>query len=107
MAASVELEETTGRRRLEGIDLVINAPNRVRSLTVDLPAAVASDLVLWVHAVGPDGSSVTTPADVRIHDGAADQAFRMGGRANSTVVRGGGDVLAQLTISMTADPLPP
>ena len=55
VATSVDLEESTGRRRVTGSEIVINAPNRLRSMTVDLPADIASHVSLWVHAIGPMG----------------------------------------------------
>ena len=107
---SVDLDESTGLRRLEGTDIVINAPNRLHAMTVDLPLGISTDVSLWVHAVGPDGGSVRTPVDVRIHDGSAEKAFRvtdeaMSAFAVSPAVEPGAEP-ARLTISLTPAPVP-
>ena len=107
VAVGLDVDETTGRRHLDGEELVITTPNRVRSMSVDLPRDVAQELALWVHAIGPDGTSVTTPVDIRVHDGPAERAFRSGGHASSTMLAGGGDGPARVTISLTGDAVPP
>ncbi len=102
IATSVDLEESTGRRRVDGSEIVINAPNRLRSMTVDLPAGIAADVSLWVHAIGPDGGTLRTPVDVRLHDGSSETTFRAADPATSTfAVEPGGDP-ARLTISLTS-----
>jgi hypothetical protein len=100
VAAFVDLEESTGRRRVEGTQIVVNAPNRLRSMTVDLPADVAPDVSLWVHSVGPDGDSTRTPVDVRVHGGSTDTAFRVADAAMSAFAVGTGTDPARLTISL-------
>ena len=107
VAVGLDIDETTGRRHLDGEELVITTPNRVRSMSVDLPCDVAQELALWVHAIGPDGTSVTTPVDIRVHDGPAERAFRSGGHASSTMLAGGGDRPARVTISLTGEAVPP
>ena len=104
IAAAVDIEETTGRRRETASELVINAPNRLRSLTVDLPRDVAPELRLWVHAIGPDGTSSTLPADVRVLDGGEEVGLQVGDRTHSTMTLRGGEELARLTISVAPGP---
>jgi hypothetical protein len=110
ISTSVDLDESTGLRRLEGTDIIINAPNRLHAMTVDLPVGISSDVSLWVHTVGPDGGSVRTPVDVRIHDGSADKAFRVADEAMSafavepTTEPGAGP--ARLTISLAPGRMP-
>jgi len=101
VATSVELEESTGHRQMAGSEIVINAPNRLRSITVDLPAGIAGDVSLWVHAVGADGGTSRTPVDVRIRDGSADTAFRVADESASVFAVGSGADPARLTISLT------
>ena len=98
--ATVDIEETTGRRRETVQELVINAPNRLRSLTVELPRGVAPELRLWVHAIGPDGTSASTPADIRIRDGTDEVGVPIGEGSHPTIRLRGGDEPAQLTISV-------
>ena len=100
IATSVDLDESTGHRRIEGSEIVINAPNRLRSMTVDLPADVAGDVSLWVHSVGPDGGSLRTPVDVRIRAGSTDTAFRVTDAAMSAFSIEPGTEPARLTISL-------
>ena len=103
IATSVELDESTGPRRIEGSEIVINAPNRLRSMTVDLPADVSPDVSLWVHSIDADGGSMRTPADVRIHGSTdtADTAFRVADAATSAFSIEPGADPARLTISLS------
>ncbi|MFL5675615.1 MAG: hypothetical protein ACJ779_11450 [Chloroflexota bacterium] len=97
---SVDLDESTGRRQAHGAEIVINAPNRLRAMTVHLPADIAADVSLWVHSVGADGGTIRTPVDVRIDDDAPDTAFRVADQSASFfAVRSGGDP-RRLTISL-------
>jgi hypothetical protein len=102
--ATVDVDETTGRRREIASELVVNAPNRLRTLTVDLPPGVAPELRLWVHAIAPDGTSTSTPADIRIRDGGDEVGVPIGERIPPTIrLRGGGEP-AQLIISVVPGP---
>jgi hypothetical protein len=98
--SAVDLDETTGRRHETVGELVINAPNRLRSITVDLPAGVAPELRLWVHAIGPDGRSTSTPTDVRIHEGSDEEGVVAVGERSHSIRLRGGDETARLTISV-------
>ncbi len=106
VAASVDLDESTGHRRVDGSEVVINAPNRLRSMTIDLPADVAAAVSLWVHSVGPDGGSKRTPVDVRMQAGSADTSFRVTDEATSVFATGSGGDPARLTISLTPGSVP-
>ena len=55
-------------RHVEAHEVVINAPNRLRSIVVGLPDGVAGELEVWVHAVMTDGSSAPNPGRVEIGD---------------------------------------
>jgi amino acid permease len=68
VAATVDLFETTGNRHLEANEVVINAPNRLRSIVVGLPEGVAGELEVWIHAVLSDGSTAPNPGRVEIGD---------------------------------------
>ena len=98
--SAVDLDETTGRRHETVGELVINAPNRLRSITVDLPAGVAPELRLWVHAIGPDGRSTSTPTDVRIREGSDEEGVVAVGERTHSIRLRGGDETARLTISV-------
>jgi amino acid permease len=98
--AMVNVDETTGRRRETASELVVNAPNRLRSITVDLPRDVAPELRLWVHAIGPDGTSSRLSAHVHVREGDEDVGLQVDDRNHSTMTLRGGDELAQLTISV-------
>lgn len=100
VSATVDVEETTGRRRETVRELVINAPNRLRSLTVELPRGVAPELRLWVHSIDPDGTSTRAPADVRIRDGDGEVGIPIREHTHSTIRLRGGEEPAQLTISV-------
>jgi hypothetical protein len=103
VATSVDLEESTGRRQVTGSEIIVNAPNRLRSMTVDLPGDVASHVSLWVHAVEADGGTVRMPVDVRIHDGSADAdtTFHVADESAAAFAIGPGGDHARLTISLT------
>jgi amino acid permease len=70
--ATVRVHETAGDRAVPAAS-VLQAPGRVRRLGVDLPDAIAPEVLLWVHTVTADGSSTPLPApvDVAIGDGPA------------------------------------
>ena len=101
VATSVDLDESTGRRRVDGTEIVINAPNRLRSMTLDLPAGLAPHVSLWVHSVGPDGGSKRTPVAARVHDGSTETAFRVVDATMSGFSIEPGADPARLTISLT------
>ena len=101
IATSVDLEESTGRRRVEGSEIVINAPNRLRSMTIDLPADIAADVSLWIHSISPDGGSLRTPVEARVHDGSAGTSFRVADAATSAFSIEPGAEPARLSISLT------
>jgi len=97
--AGVDLDESTGRRQLAGAEILVNAPNRLRSMTVDLPDDVAPEVRLWVHAITPEGTSAAAPADIRIHAGSEEQDVHLAGHGARTVVIGPGQP-TRLTISL-------
>jgi amino acid permease len=98
--ATVDVDETTARRRETVSELVVNSPNRLRSITVELPRDVAPELRLWVHAIGPDGTSSALPAHVRVLDGGEEVGVHLADRASTLTLRGG-EELARLTIAVT------
>ena len=68
MMAIVDLRETTGDRHLEAAEVVINAPNRLRSIEVSLPNGRTAELEVWIHLVVTDGSSEPIPGNVEVGD---------------------------------------
>lgn len=55
--ATVDVTEGGADRRLGPPPSVVHSPERVRSVAVGLPAALAPELLVWVHAVSADGAS--------------------------------------------------
>lgn len=103
---SVDLDESTGPRQVQGAEIVVNAPNRLRAMTVHLPADIATDVSLWVHSIGADGGTIRTPVDVRIDDGAPDTAFHVADQSGSFFAVGSGGDPRRLTISLAPRSVP-
>ena len=83
---------------------MINAPNRLRTITVALPARAARELELWIHAIAPDGSS--TPASSVVELAVADdvRTVRIDGRADAALIVSEAGDAAVLTISLAGIP---
>jgi amino acid permease len=69
--AAVRATDLAGERELGGPVGVVPSPGRLRTIKVDLPASVAHELTLWLHAVTPDGSSTAPAGPIDITIGAA------------------------------------
>jgi amino acid permease len=106
LAAEIGLGETTGVRTLTAAETVINAPNRLRTITVSLPGRAARQLELWVHAVSADGSSTQAPSDVEVVVAGESRTVRMDGRTDGPVIVSQGGDAAVLTISLAGAPAP-
>jgi hypothetical protein len=106
LAAEIGLGETTGLRTLTAAETVINAPNRLRTITVSLPGRAARQLELWVHAVSADGSSTPAPSDVEVVVAGESRTVRMDGRTGGPVIVSQGGDAAVVTISLAGAPAP-
>jgi len=81
----------------------LEAPEGFRSIGVDLPADVAPELLLWVHTVTPDGSSMAnaTAVEVAVGDASPSRIEGTTGRAEIPAR----DEPTPLTLTMFPGPL--
>ena len=83
--AAIRASDFTGERTLSGPVALVSSPTRLQRLRLELPATVAPDLTLWLHAVTPDGSSARTPGAIDVAVGSAAPA-RFEGTVDELVV---------------------
>jgi amino acid permease len=104
LAAQIGLNETTGTRTVTASEAVINAPNRLRSITVSLPDHAAGELELWVHSVSADGSSMSMPSAVELLVAGEARTIPIDGLTNRPVVVPHEGNPTVLTISLAGGP---
>ena len=102
LSAEIGLGETTGNRTLTAAEIVINAPNRLRTLTVALPARAGRELELWIHSIGADGTSLPTPARIELTTGGDVRTMTIDGGKDAPLIVAGAGEAARLTISPAA-----
>ena len=100
ISATIELSGTDGQRVLDAPEAVVAVPGHLRRVRVALPEHAARELVLWVHAVTPDGASRPTPVSVEVDgpDGTPSILSARGGVHR--LVISGEEAPATLTISL-------
>jgi hypothetical protein len=104
LSAQISLGETTGNRTLTAAEIVINAPNRLRTISVALPARAGRELELWIHSIAADGSSLPAASHVELAGVGDVQAIRIGGRTDTPLIVSGAGEAAVLTISLSGVP---
>ena len=98
-SAEIGLGETTGDRTVTAAETVINSPNRLRTITIALPARAARELELWIHAISPDGSSTPASSAVELAADGQVQALRIDGRTDAPLIVAGSGGAILVTIS--------
>ena len=101
IAAQVRVHDSSGDRRAPSGSL-LDEPQRVVRLVVDLPSDVAPELLLWVHTVTSDGSSTSTGGAVDVAIGDAPPS-RVAGTLDHLQVPSS-DGPTTLTLSMSTGP---
>ena len=104
LTAAIELHETTGTRKVLGAETTVNAPNRLRSVSVALPKHRARELELWVHAIAGDGSSSPMPSAIELVVAGDARTIRIEGHSDAPVIVPLGLEPAVLTISLAGAP---
>jgi len=104
LSAEIGLGETTGDRSLTAAEAIINAPNRLRTITIALPARAARELELWIHAISPDGTSTPAASALELASDGQVQALSVDGRTDAPLVVPGTGEAVLLTISPSSVP---
>jgi amino acid permease len=102
LVAEVDLDELTGGRRVVDSEVLIHAPDRLRSIKVVLPSHAAFERKLWVHRIDPDGSSSTGAPEVGESDGAGMRADDSGAGTARPIVAVFGTDASRLSISVAS-----